>query len=273
VRSRPRRRWPPNNVPIGRATRFSGKDPTGKNPTGKNPKGNIMAWAGGVAAWLPELLVLILVGVATAACAGAPAAPADRRLRMIAIPLLGAFAIGATIWQQRSATVRISRLTAEAHSAALIKQVDALQSEIDKLRQRERGRTITSDAATKLADYLRPFGPHLVVVSCMPDDIEAYRYATELVNVLKSADWDARGPEATTIFGDIKSMAINVYDAGGGRSDTTKILLAGLTKFGIPYQSRVPPSEALPDNQTVELFIGTKPAPPATPSGSAAAAR
>jgi hypothetical protein len=38
-----------------------------------------------------------------------------------------------------------------------------------------------------------------------------------------------------------------------------KILLAGLTKFGIPYQSLVPPSEALPDNGTVELFIATKP--------------
>ena len=229
-----------------------------------------MAWLGGVAAWLPELLMLILVAVATAACAGAPA---DRRLRLAAIALLGGLAIGATIWQQRSATVRISRLTAEVHSAALTKQIDALESEIDKLRQREHGRTISSDAAAKLADYLRPFGPRQVVVSCMPDDIEAYRYATEIVNVLKSANWDARGPEATTIFGDIKSMGINVYDAGAGRSDTTKILLAGLTKFGIPYQSRVPPSEALPDNQTVELFIGSKPAPPATPSGSAAAAR
>ncbi len=231
-----------------------------------------MAWASGVAGWLPELLVLILVAVATAACAGAPGAPTDRRRRMAAIVLLGGLVIGATIWQQRSATVRISHLTAQVHSAVLTKQVDALQGEVDKLRQRERGRNISADAAAKLADYLRPFGTHQVVVSCMPDDIEAYRYATEIVNVLKSANWDARGPEATTIFGDIKSMGINVYDAGNGGSGTTKILLAGLTKFGIPYQSRVPPSEALPD-QTVELFIGTKPAPPATPSGPAAAAR
>ena len=228
-----------------------------------------MAWAGAVAAWLPELLVLILAAVAISAC---DRAPADRRLRMAAIALLSGFAIVATVWQQRSAAARISRLTEAVHSAALTKQVEALESEIDKLRQRERGRTISSDAAAKLADYLRPFGPHQVVVSCMPDDIEAYRYATELVNVLKSANWDARGPEATTIFGDIKSMGINVYDGRAGHSDTTKILLTGLTKFGIPYQSRVPPSEALPDNQTVELFIGAKPSPPTAP-GSLGVAR
>jgi len=228
-----------------------------------------MAWAGAVAAWLPELLVLILAAVAIAAC---DRAPADRRLRMAAIALLSGFAIVATVWQQRSAAARISRLTEAVHSAALTKQVEALESEIDKLRQRERGRTISSDAAAKLADYLRPFGPHQVVVSCMPDDIEAYRYATELVNVLKAANWDARGPEATTIFGDIKSMGINVYDGRAGQSDTTKILLTGLTKFGIPYQSRVPPSEALPDNQTVELFIGAKPSPSTAP-GSLGVAR
>lgn len=232
-----------------------------------------MAWAGAVAAWLPALLVLILAAAAIVACGAAPSTPAERRRRMAGIALLGGLAIVVTVWQQHRAAVRISRLSAQVHSAVLTKQVDALQSEIDKLRQREHGRTISSDAAAKLADYLRPFGPHQVLVSCMPDDIEAYRYATELVNVLKSANWDARGPEATTIFGDIKSMGINVYDAGGGHSDTTKILLAGLTKFGIPYQSRVPPSEALPDNQTVELFIGAKPAAPVTPSGSAAAAR
>ncbi len=232
-----------------------------------------MAWAGGVAAWLPELLVLILAAVAIAACGRAPAGPAQRRLRVAGIALLGGLAIVTTVWQQRSATARISHLIAEVHSAALTKEVNALESEIDQLRQREHGRTISSDAAAKLADYLRSFGPHQVVVSCTPDDIEAYRYATEIVDVLKSANWDARGPEATTIFGDIKAMGINVYDAGAGRSDTTKILLAGLTKFGIPFQSRVPPSEALPDNQTVELFIGAKPAPPATLSGSAAAAR
>ena len=99
----------------------------------------------------------------------------------------------------------------------------------------------------------------------MPDDIEAYRYATELVNVLKSANWDARGPED---HDDIRRHQIDGHQClrrAAGRSDTTKILLTGLAKFGIPYQSRVPPSEALPDNQTVELFIGAKPSPPTAP--------
>ncbi len=48
-----------------------------------------------------------------------------------------------------------------------------------------------------------------------------------------------------------------------------KILLAGLAKSGIPYQSRVPPSEALPETETVELFIGTKPAQPEPPAPTA----
>ncbi len=231
-----------------------------------------MSWAGALAGWLPALLVLILAAVAIAACRAEPAGPAERRLRMAGIAVLGGLAVVATIWQQRAATVRISQLAEEVHSAALTKQVDALKDEIDKLRQTTRGRTISSDAAAKLADYLRTFGTHQVVVSCAPNDVEAYHYATEIVNVLKSANWDARGPEATTIFGDVKSMAISVYDAGNGHSDTTKVLLAGLAKFGIPYQSRVPPSEALPDNQTVELFIGAKPAQP-TVAGSAEVAR
>jgi hypothetical protein len=40
--------------------------------------------------------------------------------------------------------------------------------------------------------------------------------------------------------------------------DTVKILLDGFAKFNIPYQSRVTPSGAIPDSETVELFIGTQ---------------
>jgi hypothetical protein len=58
-------------------------------------------------------------------------------------------------------------------------------------------------------------------------------------------------------------MGINVYDNGGHGSDTAKILLDALAKLGVPYQSRVPPSEAAPDDEAVELFIGTKPEQPA----------
>jgi hypothetical protein len=36
------------------------------------------------------------------------------------------------------------------------------------------------------------------------------------------------------------------------------MLLDGFAKFNIPYQSRVKPSGAIPDSETVELFIGTQ---------------
>jgi hypothetical protein len=216
-----------------------------------------MSSTAAMAPWLPALLVLILSAVAVAAIGTMPAGSATKRLRIAGIALSGGIAVAATVWQTHIYTDLISN--EELRSAAETKQVQALENQIDTLKQSTKRRTISADTGGKLADYLRPFGAHRVMVSCSPGDIEAYHYATEIVNVLKSANWEAEGPETTTIFGDIKSMAINVYDNSNGRSDTMKILLAGLAKFGIPYQSRVPPSEALPDNGAVELFIATKP--------------
>ena len=220
--------------------------------------------------WLPAMLALILSAVAVAAAGTMPARPATKRLRITGVALLGGLAAAATVSQTHIYADRISN--EEVRSAALAKQVQALEDQIDTLKQSTKRRTISADTGAKLADYLRPFGTRQVMVSCSPGDIEAYHYATEIVNVLKSANWNAGGPETTTIFGEIKSMAINVYDNSDGRSDTMKILLAGLAKFGIPYQSRVPPSEALPDNGTVELFIGMKPTLSAPP-GPAEAVR
>jgi hypothetical protein len=210
-----------------------------------------------MASWLPALLALILSTVAVAAAGTMPAGSATKRLSIAGIALLGGLAVTATVWQTHIYMDRIS--SEELRSAAQTKQVQALEDQIDTLKQSSKRRTISADTSGELVDYLRSFGTHQVMVSCSPGDIEAYHYATEIVDLLKSANWNAGGPETTTIFGDIKSMAINVYDNSDGRSDTMKILLAGLAKFGIPYQSRVPPSEALPDNGTVELFIATKP--------------
>ena len=225
-----------------------------------------MSWVGALAPWLPVILVLILSAVAVA-LAGTASRPVVRQLGMSTIVLLGGLAVAATVWQARNAANQINA------NLAATEQVNALKDQLTKLKESIRRRTISTDTATKLADYLRPFGVHKVVVSCLPNDIEAYHYATEILNVLKSANWDARGPETTTIFGDIKSMSINVYDSGSKNgSDTMKILLAGLAKSGIPYQSRVPPSEALPEGETVELFIGAKPSQPGIP-GPAEAAR
>ena len=224
-----------------------------------------MSWVGALAPWLPVILVLILSAVAVA-LAGTASRPVVRQLGMSTIVLLGGLAVAATVWQARNAANQINA------NLAATEQVNALEDQLTKLKERIRRRTISTDTATKLADYLRPFGVHKVVVSCLPNDIEAYHYATEILNVLKSANWDARGPETTTIFGDIKSMSINVYDSGTKNgSDTMKILLAGLAKSGIPYQSRVPPSEALPEGETVELFIGEKPSQPGIPGPTEAA--
>jgi hypothetical protein len=61
------------------------------------------------------------------------------------------------------------------------------------------------------------------------------------------------------VFGDIRARGINVYLTGDDHSDTVKKMLDGFAKFNIPYQSKVTPSGAIPDNETVELFIGKQP--------------
>jgi len=223
-----------------------------------------MAWAGALAPWLPALLVLVLSAVGVAVVAAPAAARAVKRRRIFSVAVLGALAAAAALWQARSAADEAARLTRENQSSTLAAQVKSLEQQIAELKESTRNRNLGADTAAKLADYLRPFGARKVVVSCTPNDVEAYRYATQIADVLKAADWDARGPETTTIFGDVRAMGINVYNGGHG-SDTTRILLDGLAKFAIPYQSRVPPSEALADGHTVELFIGAKPAPPAMP--------
>ncbi len=222
-----------------------------------------MSGGGVVASWLPVFLVLALSVVALAAAAVPAAIAVRKRRRILAICLLAVLAVAATAWQSRSAADRIARLIRDDQSDELAAQIKLLEARIAKLQESARGRALSPDTAAKLADYLRQAGAHSVVISCAPGDIEAYRYATQIADVLKAANWDARGPETTTIFGAIRAMAINVYDAGGRGADTTKILLNGFAKFGIPYQSRVPPSGVLPDSEAVELFIGTKPSPPA----------
>ncbi len=183
---------------------------------------------------------------------------------MAAVALLGALAVAATAWQAHDAADRIARLVRDNRSGQLAAaQVQTLENQMANLKESVRGRTLSAGIAAKLADYLRQFGAREVVVSCAPDDIEAYHYATQIADVLKAANWDARGPETTTIFGAVRAMAINVYDNGKSGADTAKILLDGFAKFGVPYQSQVPPSEALPENETVELFVATKPSPPA----------
>ncbi|HTV44217.1 MAG TPA: hypothetical protein VMF05_02780 [Stellaceae bacterium] len=210
-------------------------------------------------AWLSILLVVVLCAAALAGAALPVRTETDRRRRLGSLVFLGALTLAATVWQSRSAADRIAGLERQDRSPQLTAQVESLQRQLDQLKETSRGRSLSANTAAKLADYLRGFGSHKVIVSCAPDDIEAYHYATQIADVLRAANWDARGPEATTIFGNVEAMGINLYNDSGHASETVKILLDAMVKFGIPYQSRVPPSQALPDNETVELFIGSKP--------------
>ncbi len=221
--------------------------------------------------WLPTLLFIILTAVALTEAGSSPATARSRRLWTASIILIGSLAIAVTVWQvQRtvadSAALAGTTASPEASNrerngptvSDLIKQVKALEDHIRELEAAKQVRTITTDNADKLVVYLRQFGNRRVIVSCIPDDLEAYQYANQLVNILKAGNWDAQGPQVTRIFGDVRAPGVNVYVNGEDHSDTVKILLDGFVKFNIPYQSRVTPSQAIPDAETVELFIGTR---------------
>jgi hypothetical protein len=222
--------------------------------------------------WLPTVLVIILTAMAlTEAGASSPPAARTRRLWMASIILIGSLAIAGTVWQvQRTVadSAALAGMTAspeastieryEPTTSDLTKQVKALEDRIREVEAGRQLRTITTDNADKLVAYLRQFSNRRVIVSCIPDDLEAYQYANQLVNILKAGNWDAQGAQVTKIFGDVRAPGINVYVNGEDHSDTVKILLDGFVKFNIPYQSRVTPSQAIPDADTVELFIGTR---------------
>ena len=221
--------------------------------------------------WLPTVLVIILTAVALTEAGSSRITTRSRRLWMASITLMGSLAIASMVWQVQRTVVASAALagTTTLQEASnrerngptvsdLIKQVKALEDHIRELEAAKQVRTITTDNADKLAAYLRQFGNRRVIVSCIPDDLEAYQYANQLVNILKAGNWDAQGPQVTRIFGDVRAPGVNVYVNGEDHSDTVKILLDGFIKFNIPYQSRVTPSQAIPDTETVELFIGTR---------------
>lgn len=222
-----------------------------------------MSASGALFWWLPALLVGALSVLALAVAWMPATKTGTRRSRLLAaIAVFGSAALAVSVWQGSAASNEIARLQQNDRTEQLALQVKSLEQELTKLKEATRARSLGEQTAAKLADYLRPYGSRKIVVSCVPNDVEAYRYATEIANTLKDAGWDASGPETTAIFGNIRAMAINIYDPGSAGPDTAKILVDAFAKFGIPYQSRVPPAE-LVDGSRVELFVGAKPVPPA----------
>ena len=224
--------------------------------------------------WLPPLLVIIVTALALTAAESPPAAPGGRRLWMAGILVFGCLAIAATVWLGRregeealalagtSAAPQVSHAAPDAPSVtSLTFRIKVLEDRVKELEAGRHVRSISQKSADDLASYLKQFGSRRVIVSCIPDDIEAYQYANQLINILRSANWDVQGPQVTKIFGEVRAPGINFYVNGDNSSDAVKLLLDGFAKFNIPYQSRVTPSGAIPDTETVELFIGTQQLP------------
>jgi hypothetical protein len=222
-----------------------------------------------MSAWLPTLSVILLTALALTWASSPPATAIGRRAWVAALLATGFLAIVGTVRQERTAvdeTVGLAGTTtpsraphrdpSEPNVSKLTKEVETLQKRVRLLEEQKEVRVIPQDTAKNLAAYLAQFGSHRIVVSCAPDNTEAYQYADQLVNVLKAANWDAHGPEVTKIFGDVRAPGINIYVNQDDHSDTAKILLDGFAKFNIPYQARVTPTQAIPDIETVELFVG-----------------
>ncbi|HVC52537.1 MAG TPA: hypothetical protein VND87_10995 [Stellaceae bacterium] len=143
--------------------------------------------------------------------------------------------------------------------AALGAQSDDLDGRVKAFRRAANARTIDDATAAAMVAYLRPLGPHRIVVSCAPHDVEAFDYANRIATILQRAGWDAEGPEPTAIFGTGSAMGISLYVRGNAPPDGAHQLLAAFARFNIPYEARIASSGDIPDNETVELFVGKKP--------------
>jgi hypothetical protein len=202
--------------------------------------------------WLPALSVIVAIALALTAAESPSPTPSGRRLWRAGILVFGALAIAATVWLGRreedevltlagtSAAPQVPAAAVNGPSvASLTFRIKVLEDRVKELEAGRLARSISQKSADDLASYLKQFGSRRVIVSCIPDDIEAYQYANQLVNILRTAKWQAQGPQMTKIFGDVRVPGINVYVNGDNSSDTAEILLDGFTKFNIPYQSRV----------------------------------
>ena len=231
--------------------------------------------------WLPTLCVVFFLALALASVGVMRASLRRKGAWFLVIMLTGSLAIAASVWQQRNlrqqakSLGRLAQATglpaaplpkpkiivgrAAAEIAALSQETTTLRSKVANLERSEKGRVIGEALAAKLVAELKQSSGREVVVSCIWGDDEAYDYATQIVDILKRAGWQATGPEPTVIFGNAPDMAIGVYVPDGAVPDTAKILIGAFTKFAVPYQTKVPPTDALPGGSAVELFVSRKP--------------
>ncbi len=149
--------------------------------------------------------------------------------------------------------------TPDAGFAALSAEADALGARIEAFQAGMQPRRIDEATASAIVAYLKPLAHGRVVVSCIPEDDEAYLYANRIATILRQAGWDATGPEFTAIFGTAPAIGISLYVRSGEPPDTARVLTDAFTKFNIPYQGKIAASDAIPDTETVELFVGKKP--------------
>jgi len=142
--------------------------------------------------------------------------------------------------------------------ASLSAQIPGIERQIAAASEQSKGRSIGDDTAARLADYLRQYGSYPVVVSCVPDDLEAYTYANQLVNLLRAAGWDARGPELTAAQPQATGMDVTILARDPRSPEAAKIVLDAFTRFNIPVRSGIAGSEAIPDPATIELFVAKR---------------
>ena len=240
--------------------------------------------------WVPSAAAAAVAIVALAAVVAQPPHP-YKKYWMAAVLVAGLVAIGASGWQQAASRTAITGeadklrevmaqldavgklLPAEPGAAkvggfatvtagitALKAKIADLQDQVRDLKQQSRHRTITADTAANMADFLRQAGTQRVVVSCAPDDVEAFDYANQIANILRKAGWEALGPEKTEIFGTAPAMGVKLFVRSGVTPPpAADLLIAAFKRFNVPYESGVTPNDAIPDPATVELFVGPKP--------------
>ena len=240
--------------------------------------------------WLPTAAVILMTALGVVAIAAQPAG--RRRQSWLAVLVFaGALTIGASVWQQRAMHAALGG-TAERLGAmrqrldeiggllpggprdtagetfdsvaaafrSLNARIEELEDQIRTLREKTRSRGIEKETAARLVAYLRQTGSHRVVVSCAPDDMEAFNYANQIANLLRAAGWDALGPEKTTIFGEAPAIGLRLFVRGSAVTpEAARILIDAFTRFNIPYQSGIAPSDAIPDPWTTEIFVSHKP--------------